>query len=59
MRALQSADINSLIQLIAETDFNIVLNAGVLATGVSSANSAERAQRLEALRVALQAIAAE
>jgi len=59
MRALQSADINSLIQLVAETDFNIVLNAGVLATGVSSANSAERAQRLEALRVALQAIAAE
>ena len=59
MRALQSVDINSLIQLVAETDFNIVLNAEVLAAGVASANSAERAQRLEALRIALQSIAAE
>jgi tryptophanyl-tRNA synthetase len=59
MRALQSVDINSLIQPVAETDFNIVLHAEVLAAGVASANSAERAQRLEALRIALQSIAAE
>jgi tryptophanyl-tRNA synthetase len=59
MRALQSADINSLIQPVAETDFNIVMQAEVLAAGVKSANSAERAQRLEALRIALQSIAAE
>jgi tryptophanyl-tRNA synthetase len=59
MRALQSADINSLIQPVAETDFNIVMHAEVLAAGVKSANSAERAQRLDALRIALQSIAAE
>jgi tryptophanyl-tRNA synthetase len=59
MRALQSVDINSLIQLVAETDFNIVLHAEALAAGVASANSAERAQRLEALRIALQSITAE
>jgi tryptophanyl-tRNA synthetase len=59
MRALQSADINSLIQPVAETDFNIVMQAEVLAAGVKSANSAERAQRLEALRIALQSIATE
>ena len=59
MRALQSADINSLIQPVAETDFNIVMHAEVLAAGVKSANSAERSQRLEALRIALQSIAPE
>jgi tryptophanyl-tRNA synthetase len=59
MRALQSANINRLIQPVAETDFNIVMHAEVLAAGVKSANSAERSQRLEALRIALQSIAAE
>lgn len=59
MRTLQSADVNSLIQPVAESDFNIVMHAEVLATGVASANSAERAQRLEALRIALQSIASE
>ncbi len=57
MRDLQSADLSSVVQLESDTGFSIVLNAQVLAVGVASANNAERTQRIDALRAALQSIA--
>lgn len=57
MRDLQAADFSSVVQLESDTGFSIVLNAQVLAEGVASANNAERTQRIDALRAALQSIA--
>jgi hypothetical protein len=54
MRSLQSQQIiNSLIEPVGQTDFNLVLGGEVLAIGVVAASSAEREQRLEALLSAL------
>jgi tryptophanyl-tRNA synthetase len=53
MRSLQSADHESLIERVGQTDFNLVLGGEVLAIGVVAVSHAEREQRLEALLTAL------
>jgi tryptophanyl-tRNA synthetase len=53
MRSLQSADHESLIERVGQTDFNLVMDGEILAVGVTAVSSSEREQRLEALLAAL------
>jgi tryptophanyl-tRNA synthetase len=53
MRSLQSADHESLIERVGQTDFNLVMDGEILAVGVTAVSPSEREQRLEALLAAL------
>jgi tryptophanyl-tRNA synthetase len=53
MRALQSGDLEVMLTLAGELDFSLTLEGTVVASGVTSVSSAQRAERIEALRTAL------
>jgi len=54
MREIQSADVSTMLELIGEGEFNLRLQGEIVAVGVVSVSSAQRAQRIEALKVGLQ-----
>jgi len=53
MRTLQSGDLDAMLTLLGELDFSLSLEGAVVASGVTSATPAQRAQRLQALRASL------
>lgn len=53
MRALQGGDLEAMLTRVGELDFSLTLQGVVVAFGVTSVSSAQRAERIEALRVAL------
>jgi hypothetical protein len=53
MRALQNGDFEAMLTLAGELDFSLTLEGSVVASGVTSDSSAQRAERIEALRAAL------
>jgi tryptophanyl-tRNA synthetase len=54
MRALQSGDLEVMLTLAGELDFTLTLDGAVVATGVTSVSSVQRAERIEALRASLR-----
>ena len=54
MRALQSGDLETMLTLQGELDFSLTLEGAVVASGLKSASSAQRAERIEALRASLR-----
>jgi tryptophanyl-tRNA synthetase len=54
MRALQSGDLEAMLTLQGELDFSLTLEGAVVASGLKSASSAQRAERIEALRASLR-----
>ena len=56
MRGLQSGDLDAMLKLEGDSDFSLMLEGAVVATGVSSSSLTQRAERIEALRVSLQPV---
>lgn len=54
MRALQTGDLEAMLALAGELDFSLTLDGAVVATGVTSVSSVQRAERIEALRASLR-----
>jgi tryptophanyl-tRNA synthetase len=54
MRALQSGDLDTMLTLQGELDFSLALEGVVVAAGLKSTSSAQRAERIEALRASLR-----
>lgn len=54
MRALQNGDLDAMLTLQGELDFSLTLEGAVVASGLKSASSAQRAERIEALRASLR-----
>jgi tryptophanyl-tRNA synthetase len=54
MRALQSGDLDAMLTLQGELDFSLSLEGAVVASGLKSASSAQRAERIEVLRASLR-----
>ncbi len=54
MRALQSGDLDTMLTLQGELDFSLALEGVVVAAGLKSISSAQRAERIEALRASLR-----
>ncbi len=54
MRALQTCELESLLTLIGELDFNLTLEGEVVASGVKSETAAQRSERIETLRASLR-----
>jgi tryptophanyl-tRNA synthetase len=54
MRALQGAELEAMLTLAGELDFSLTLDGAVVATGVTSVSSAQRSERVEALRASLR-----
>lgn len=53
MRALQGGKLEAMLTLVGNLDFSLTLEGSVVASGVTSVSSAQRAERIEALRAAL------
>lgn len=56
MRALQNGDLDAMLTLEGELDFSLTLEGAVVASGLKSSSSAQRAERIEALRVSLRPV---
>jgi tryptophanyl-tRNA synthetase len=56
MRALQNGDLDAMLTLEGELDFSLTLEGAVVASGLKSTSSAQRAERIEALRVSLRPV---
>lgn len=56
MRGLQEGDLDVMLTLKGDLDFSLSLDAVVVASGVTSVSSAQRAERIEALRQGLKPI---
>ncbi len=54
MRALQNGALDTMLTLQGELDFSLTLEGVVVASGLKSASSAQRAERIEALRASLR-----
>jgi tryptophanyl-tRNA synthetase len=54
MRALQGGDLDAMLTLQGELDFSLTLEGAVVASGLKSASSAQRAERIEVLRASLR-----
>jgi len=54
MRALQNGELDAKLTLQGELDFSLTLEGAIVASGVKSASSAQRAERIEALRASLR-----
>lgn len=56
MRALQEGELAAMLSLNGELDFDLSLEGLVVASGVKSATSAQRAERIETLRACLRPV---
>jgi tryptophanyl-tRNA synthetase len=56
MRALQSGDLDAMLTFEGEYDFSLTLEGAVVASGLKSTSSAQRAERIEALRLSLRPV---
>lgn len=54
MRALQGGDLDAMLTLQGELDFSLTLEGAVVASGLKSGSSAQRAERIEVLRASLR-----
>jgi tryptophanyl-tRNA synthetase len=54
MRALQNAELETMLTLAGELDFSLTLDGTLVATGVTSDSSVQRSERIEALRASLR-----
>jgi len=54
MRALQNGDLDAMLTFEGELDFSLTLEGAVVASGLKSTSSAQRAERIEVLRTSLR-----
>jgi tryptophanyl-tRNA synthetase len=54
MRTIQTTEPSTMIEMVGEGEFNLRVQGEIVAIGVPSASSAERAQRIQALTVSLK-----
>lgn len=54
MRALQEGELEAMLSMKGELDFNLSLDGLIVASGVTSATNSQRAERIETLRACLR-----
>ena len=54
MSALQTGELDEMLSLVGELDFNLTFEGAVVASGVTSVSSAQRSERMNTLRACLR-----